>query len=84
MADPPTDDDPADLPPGFHRWPRNQRIAFYAGALDRSDILAHIRSFVGSGDDDGPTPGTDDRLSKEELSHVAADLGALPREADDD
>jgi hypothetical protein len=80
MSDPPSDDDPADLPPGFHKWPRQHRIHFYAVALDRADIMAHIRSFIGSGTDAGPRPGSADRLSKAELSHIAADLGALPRE----
>jgi hypothetical protein len=72
--------DPDELPPGFWKWPREQRVGYYSAALRRVQIVAHIRSFIGSGTDVGPRAGAADRLTTEELAHVAADLGALPGE----
>jgi hypothetical protein len=79
-SDDPRSDDPDSLPPGFWKWPREHRIAFYDSVLTRSDVVAHVRSFIGSGTDLGPAAGAGDRLTTEELCYVAADLGALPRE----
>jgi hypothetical protein len=72
--------DPDSLPPGFWEWPRQQRVAYYDAVLRRVETIAHIRSFIGSGSSGGPRAGAADRLTAQELAHVAADLGALPGE----
>lgn len=77
--DRPGQEDPEELPPGFWDWPIQQRIAYYDAVLFRKQIIAHIRSFIGSGSV-GPDPGAADRLTTEELCYVAAMLGAIPRE----
>lgn len=71
-------DDFETLPPGFWDWPRQHRIQFYASVMRRRHLVAHIRSFIGSGTDAGPTAGAGDRLTVEELAYIAADIGALP------
>lgn len=76
----PRSDDPSALPPGFWKWPRRERVAYYDAVLRRAEVVAHIRSFIGTGADGGPRGGAADRLTSEELAHVAADLGAIPRE----
>lgn len=70
--------DPDSLPPGFWQWPRPDRLAYYSAVCTRQEIIAHIRSFLGS--NGNPTSGAPNRLTVEELAHIAADLGALGRE----
>lgn len=80
MRDRDGDENPDNLPPGFWRWPRQHRIAFYSSVFQRTEVIAHIRSFIGSGTEIGPDGGAADRLTTDELCYVAADLGALPHE----